>query len=162
VVFRTDDRSIHGFTRPVAPGAWRRSIALYYYTIEEVESFAGDHTTYWKTDLATGRRAQLRQRLYRFLLHGSRVFSVLAHRVNPTLDLRTGRLSAALVGSALGAVGGAASAFVALLLRSSSPGADLLLSLALIALGTAAGGIAGALLLSGRSQHPPSSSRDDE
>ncbi len=86
VIFRTDDRSPHGFTRPVAPGRLRRSIALYYYTATESASFAGDATTHWKTHgdtTSTKRRARLAA--YRGLLTGSRALSRLAHMCNPNL-----------------------------------------------------------------------------
>ncbi len=45
VIFRTDDLSVHGFPVPIAPGHWRRSIALYYYTARENSTFSGDSTT---------------------------------------------------------------------------------------------------------------------
>jgi hypothetical protein len=35
VLFRTDDRSVHGFSEPVRDGHRRNSIATYYYTSEE-------------------------------------------------------------------------------------------------------------------------------
>jgi len=84
VIFRTDDRSPHGFTRPVADGRFRRSIALYYYTATEADIFAGDTNTYWKThgDTSSSRR-RVRLAAYRSLLTGSRALSMLAHRCNP-------------------------------------------------------------------------------
>jgi hypothetical protein len=86
VVFRTDDRSPHGFTVPVAPGRLRRSVALYYYTATETHAFAGDTNTYWKThgDASTKQR-RARLAAYRTLLTGSRALSMLAHRWNPNL-----------------------------------------------------------------------------
>ena len=39
---------MHGFPVPIAPGHWRRSIALYYYTAHENSTFSGDSTTYWR------------------------------------------------------------------------------------------------------------------
>jgi hypothetical protein len=86
VVFRTDDRSPHGFTTPVAARHYRRSIALYYYTATETEGFAGDTNTYWKTHGEPSTRTR-RARLaaYRSLLTGSRALSMLAHRCNPNL-----------------------------------------------------------------------------
>jgi hypothetical protein len=89
VIFRTDDRSPHGFTDPVAAGAWRKSIALYYYTAAETEGFAGDTNTYWKAhgDVGSGKR-RARMLAYRALLTGSRALSLLAHRCNPNLGSR--------------------------------------------------------------------------
>ena len=86
VVFRTDDRSPHGFTTPVAPGRLRRSIALYYYTATETPGFAGDTNTYWKTHGdTTSLNRRTRLAAYRMLLTGSRALSMLAHRCNPNL-----------------------------------------------------------------------------
>lgn len=84
VIFKTDDRSVHGFTDPVADGKLRKSIALYYYTAIDNESFSGDFTTFWRDDV-NGMRISLRLLLYRFLLQTSRAFSFLAHLVNPRL-----------------------------------------------------------------------------
>jgi hypothetical protein len=89
VIFRTDDRSPHGFTDPVAPGSWRRSIALYYYTAAETEGFAGDTNTYWRAHGDVGRASRrVRMLAYRALLTGSRALSLLAHRCNPNLGSR--------------------------------------------------------------------------
>ncbi len=84
VIFSTDDRSVHGFTKPVrGDGRWRRSLALYYYTSTEAEKFSGDMSTYWRTHakLNGGRRARLQ--LYKAFLFASRAFSSLAYRTNP-------------------------------------------------------------------------------
>lgn len=48
VIFRTDDRSVHGFTQPVAEGHWRKSLALYYYTSTPRPDYVGDKYTYWR------------------------------------------------------------------------------------------------------------------
>ncbi len=89
VIFRTDDRSPHGFTRPVAAGRYRRSLALYYYTAEEAPDFSGDTNTYWKTHGdTTGTSRRTRLAAYRALLTGSRALSMLAHRCNPNLGAR--------------------------------------------------------------------------
>ncbi len=86
VMFLTDDRSIHGFTRPVV-GAdrWRHSLALYYYTSEETQHFSGDGVTYWQEHGAHHgvRRAQLLA--YKVLQHGAWTLSKYAHRLNPNL-----------------------------------------------------------------------------
>lgn len=78
VIFKTDDRSVHGFTNPIAPGRVRRSVALYYYTSADGGGFGGGTTTYWRQ--LNDRSA--RGRLYRLLLGASRMFSYLAYRVN--------------------------------------------------------------------------------
>ena len=94
VMFLTDDRSIHGFTRPVV-GAdrWRNSLALYYYTSEETERFSGDGVTYWQEhgEHHGIRRAQLVA--YKVLQRGSWVLSKCAHRLNPNLKPGAARLS---------------------------------------------------------------------
>jgi len=88
VVFLTDDRSPHGFTTPVAPGKFRRSVALYYYTSTETEGFSGDTNTYWKQHGDQRGVRRWRLVLYKLLLTASRAFSFLAHRVNPNLGSR--------------------------------------------------------------------------
>ena len=45
VIFETSDHSYHGFPEPIAEGRRRRSIALYYYTANDSESFGGLLTT---------------------------------------------------------------------------------------------------------------------
>jgi 2OG-Fe(II) oxygenase superfamily len=86
VIFRTDDRSPHGFTKRVAYDRFRRSIALYYYTAAETEGFSGDTNTYWKTHGESPARShRARLAAYRTLLTGSRALSMLAHRCNPNL-----------------------------------------------------------------------------
>lgn len=89
VIFRTDDDSPHGFTRPIAAGAYRRSVALYYYTAQEAAGYSGDTNTYWKThgDTSTfSRRARIAG--YRTLLTASRGFAMLANRCNPNIGAR--------------------------------------------------------------------------
>lgn len=90
VVFRTDDQSPHGFPDPIAPGRWRRSIALYYYTADETARYSGDTSTYWSQTMAHGERtrARARQLAYKGLLFGSRGIAFLAHRVDPNLSRR--------------------------------------------------------------------------
>jgi hypothetical protein len=46
VIFQTDDQSIHGFSKPVQERP-RCSVAMYYYTAEETNTFSGDANTYW-------------------------------------------------------------------------------------------------------------------
>jgi hypothetical protein len=89
VIFRTDDRSVHGFSEPVV-GAdrWRRSIALYYYASEESSAYAGDVTTYWQQHGEHRGISRLRVSLYRGLLFGARGLAFIAHRVNPNIGSR--------------------------------------------------------------------------
>src|SRR5205823_2319524 len=72
VLFLTDDRSVHGFSRPiVGPDRWRSSLALYYYTSEDTERFSGDGATYWQHH-GRQRGARLAKLLiYKVLLRGS-------------------------------------------------------------------------------------------
>jgi len=85
VMFATDDRSIHGFTTPIAQGRWRNSLALYYYTSEDTDRFSGDGDTYWYKHGAH-RGARLAQLLaFKVLQHGAWTLSKYAHRLNPNL-----------------------------------------------------------------------------
>jgi hypothetical protein len=88
VIFRTDDRSPHGFSTPVVGDRWRRSIALYYYTAEEPERYSGDMNTYWQRLPVTTRTARARQWAYEALLLGSRGLGFFAHRIDPNLSRR--------------------------------------------------------------------------
>lgn len=87
VMFLTDDRSIHGFTRPISgTPRWRNSLALYYYTSGETQQFSGDGDTHWQ---AHGKQDGVRWAkllTYKVLLRVSRMFSKLAHRVNPNFQ----------------------------------------------------------------------------
>jgi Rps23 Pro-64 3,4-dihydroxylase Tpa1-like proline 4-hydroxylase len=80
VVFRTDDRSVHGFSRPVAEGRERRSVALYYYDSTESADFAGDTGTHWRSH---GRMTGVRLAAFNALILASRAFSRAAHAINP-------------------------------------------------------------------------------
>jgi hypothetical protein len=84
MVFTTDNRSIHGFPKPIVEGRWRRSIALYYYTAEETREFQGDTTTHWREHGAqSGVVRKARLGLYRMLNQTSKAISLLAHLTNP-------------------------------------------------------------------------------
>ncbi|MGH9121449.1 MAG: 2OG-Fe(II) oxygenase, partial [Acidimicrobiales bacterium] len=85
VIFRTDARSPHGFTVPVAAGCWRRSVALYYYTSAEATSYSGDTNTYWRPVAPRTGVEKGRQALYKTLIAGSRALGMLAHRADPNL-----------------------------------------------------------------------------
>lgn len=84
VIFTTDDKSIHGFPKPVIGDRWRKSIALYYYTAREAATFSGDTTTHWrKHGEQPGLRRKLRLWMFKILMKASRLFSILAHLANP-------------------------------------------------------------------------------
>lgn len=83
VVFRTDDRSVHGFPEPVRDGAYRRSLALYYYTSDETDRFSGDTTTYWRSHGRHRGVRRARMATYRALILAARSVAHLAHRANP-------------------------------------------------------------------------------
>jgi 2OG-Fe(II) oxygenase superfamily len=86
VIFSTDDISVHGFSKPVAQGMRRNSLALYYYTSHEVVSFSGDRTTYWQQHGEGNALKSLKLSIYKTLLLGSRILSKLAHMVNPNFE----------------------------------------------------------------------------
>ena len=116
VVFRTDDRSVHGFSKPTAEGKWRRSIALYYYTSEEPADFSGDETTHWQAHgRQTGTRT-VRLWLYMLFLRGSRLCSRLAHQVNPNLEEVLRPKVGLLFGGAIGFLAGVLAAGTGVLL----------------------------------------------
>lgn len=85
VIFNTDDRSVHGFTTPVAQGRQRNSLALYYYTAKETGFFAGDRTTHWQQHGSEAGLRGMRILAYKSFLLGSRALSRLAHLANPNV-----------------------------------------------------------------------------
>ena len=88
VIFRTDDRSVHGYTVPVAEGRWRRSVALFYYTAAPTGDFSGDETTYYREHgQHTGMSRRARLVVFTGLMAVSRNISILAHIVNPNLGI---------------------------------------------------------------------------
>lgn len=99
VIFRTDDRSVHGFTDPIRDGCRRRSIALYYYTSSESRRFSGDSTTHWREHTRRTIHDLPREVLFRILLQISRAFSLLAHLANPRQGRTWWRARAARVRS---------------------------------------------------------------
>jgi hypothetical protein len=86
VIFRTDNQSVHGFSTPVAPGHWRRSIALYYYSSREAPRFSGDTFTYWQRHGPQKGMDRLRIRWYQLLMRGANRLSFLAHQANPNKE----------------------------------------------------------------------------
>jgi Rps23 Pro-64 3,4-dihydroxylase Tpa1-like proline 4-hydroxylase len=83
VIFETNACSVHGFSKPIIEGRWRRSIALYYYTSAETSGFSGGANTHWRTNGKVSGWRQIRLHLHEGLMFGSRCFSYLAHWANP-------------------------------------------------------------------------------
>jgi hypothetical protein len=92
VIFNTDDISVHGFSKPIAKGKRRNSLALYYYTSQEVGVYSGDRTTHWQTHGSRSVLHVTRVKVYQTLIFASRVLSKLAHIANPNMgnDTRSG------------------------------------------------------------------------
>jgi hypothetical protein len=85
VIFTTDHRSLHG-VRPVSDSARdvRRSIALYYYTVEEPEGFNGDRLTYWYDEVSTKSNShKMRALATQGSMKASRFFEKVAFRMDP-------------------------------------------------------------------------------
>jgi Rps23 Pro-64 3,4-dihydroxylase Tpa1-like proline 4-hydroxylase len=87
VIFTTDHRSVHG-VNPIAETAnLRRSIALYYYTVEPADVFSGDRATYWYEPFESGAEPgaiyKSRTLAMRGSLRMSKVFARIAYRLNP-------------------------------------------------------------------------------
>jgi Rps23 Pro-64 3,4-dihydroxylase Tpa1-like proline 4-hydroxylase len=87
VAFTTDHRSLHG-VRPIAENAqFRRSIALYYYTVEPAEVFSGDRLTRWYDEVApatkTSATYKARSWAMKSSLGASKVLTKLAYKMNP-------------------------------------------------------------------------------
>lgn len=85
VIFTTDHRSVHG-VNPLTGSGQRRSIALYYYTIDDSEIFSGDRRTYWyppekHTHDDVGSRARLK--VMQSALRASKALTRIAYRVDP-------------------------------------------------------------------------------
>src|SRR5579871_749306 len=61
LIFTTDDRSLHGFPDPLTcpKGQSRKSVALYYYTLEASERFAGHSTDYFARPQDGWRKAAM-------------------------------------------------------------------------------------------------------
>jgi hypothetical protein len=91
VIFRTDHHSVHGFPAPVVAGKSRHSLALYYYTAREAETFSGDTTTYWREHKGIGRLSMLP---HQALLGLSTAVARLAHQLNPNTARRARLLKA--------------------------------------------------------------------
>ena len=87
VIFTTDNRSVHGVESIAETANPRRSIALYYYTVEEAEVFSGDRGTYWYEPFESiadqGVASKGRIFVMRSALRASKAFTRLAYRMNP-------------------------------------------------------------------------------
>lgn len=85
VIFTTDHRSLHG-VRPIAESASdvRRSIALYYYTVEEADGFNGDRLTYWYDEVSAKTTShKVRALATQGSMKASRFFEKVAFRLDP-------------------------------------------------------------------------------
>jgi hypothetical protein len=83
VIFETSDHSYHGFPVPVVDGKFRRSIALYYYTVTDAAGFGGLLTTDWRGHGKGNAVFRARVHLYQALLNVARAFTMAAHLANP-------------------------------------------------------------------------------
>jgi len=61
LIFTTDERSLHGFPDPLTcpEGESRKSLALYYYTVEPDRAFTGHSTDYFARPQDTRRKAAM-------------------------------------------------------------------------------------------------------
>lgn len=86
VVFTTDHRSLHG-VNPISEHAEpRRSLALYYYTIEDAEVFSGDHRTFWYEPTSQAHQTmttKARATVMKGALGASKVLARIAYRFDP-------------------------------------------------------------------------------
>jgi len=87
VIFTTDHRSVHG-VNPIAESAnLRRSIALYYYTVEPAEGFSGDRKTYWyepfEATAKSGSIYTMRLFALKTTLNASKKLAKIAYRMDP-------------------------------------------------------------------------------
>jgi hypothetical protein len=86
VMFATDHRSVHGVNLLTGSGR-RRSIALYYYTIDETDVFSGDRRTYWYPPKKAGARDDVvgsaRLKIMQSALRASKALTRIAYRVDP-------------------------------------------------------------------------------
>lgn len=87
VIFRTDTKSFHGHPEPLnsPKGVYRKSIALYYYTIERNTETFGMNVR-WQTNITKGSKHSsikwLRHYYAKILLKFSNILEKIAHRVD--------------------------------------------------------------------------------
>ena len=84
VLFRTDDRSVHGFPTRVADGRWRKSIALYYYTAVDRPGYVGDKYTYWRRHGEHHGLNKARLQVHKALVAGQGFLAKAAKASRPT------------------------------------------------------------------------------
>jgi hypothetical protein len=84
VIFQTDARSLHGFSKPLV-GRDRHSLALYYYTATPPEDFSGDGSTHWRVNgmANKGITKNIKRAAYRVCMAASYRFSKLAWSFRP-------------------------------------------------------------------------------
>jgi len=84
VIFQTDARSLHGFSKPIA-GRDRNSVALYYYTATRPLEFGGDAATHWRIESLANRgiSVDIRRAAFRFCRAASGQFTRLASYFSP-------------------------------------------------------------------------------
>jgi len=83
VIFRTDDRSVHGFPGRIADGRYRKSIALYYYTAVDRPGYVGDKYTYWRRHGEHTGVARARLQLHKALVAGQGFVAKAAKAARP-------------------------------------------------------------------------------
>jgi Rps23 Pro-64 3,4-dihydroxylase Tpa1-like proline 4-hydroxylase len=83
VIFRTDDRSVHGFPEPVTDGHWRKSIATYYYTSTPRPDYVGDKYTYWRRHGEQQGVNKVRLQVHRGLVAAQRAVAAAAKAARP-------------------------------------------------------------------------------
>ena len=86
VIFRTDHRSVHGFSTPIKKDHWRCSLALYYYNSLETVRFSGDAFIYWQQHGKQSGLDRLRMHLYQRLKRAAHRLSFMAHQINPNKE----------------------------------------------------------------------------
>jgi hypothetical protein len=84
VIFQTDARSVHGFSKPIVERD-RNSIALYYYTMTAPENFSGDGSTHWRASSMKRKGAvkDIQRIAYRICMATSSRFSKLGWYFRP-------------------------------------------------------------------------------
>lgn len=95
VIFTTDHRSLHGVNPISETAGIRRSIALYYYTIEDAEIFSGDGRTFWyeRTDNASQTMTEkARVFVMKSALGASKVLARIAYRFDPQHPIQIGEI----------------------------------------------------------------------
>jgi hypothetical protein len=84
VIFQTDNKSLHGFSKPIV-GRDRNSVALYYYTATPPSDFSGDASTHWRASSMAGKGLgkDIQRAVFRLCMAASDRFSKLAWSFRP-------------------------------------------------------------------------------